>query len=77
MNIHENYYPLYFIGVDTVDKNHLTYTLARRTGKTVDILLMKTSDDEQAFKEEVNNLSKYFEAVVLEEESDRIKHKLF
>ena len=56
--------PYYAIGVDTYDKNALAYCLSRKVDWVVEILLCKTMRDEAEFKQEVENLAKYFNADV-------------
>ena len=56
--------PYYAIGVDTNDKNALAYCLSRKVDWVVEILLCKTMRDEAEFKQEVENLAKYFNADV-------------
>lgn len=56
-----------FIGIDTYDKNNNTYVLCRKFNNTTEILLAKTIRDEKAFKKEVDNLAKYFNAIVVKE----------
>lgn len=60
--------PNYVIGVDSYNKKALCYTLVKKTGSSIEILLCKTLQDEERFKDEVENLSKYFNAVVYEED---------
>ena len=59
--------PKFYIGVDTYDKNNLAYCLTRNTEDVVEVILSKTSNDKKIFEEEVENLSKYFNAIVLKE----------
>lgn len=54
----------FFIGVDTCDKDNLAYCFAKKSDGITEILLAKTMSDEKKFKEEVENLSKYFNATV-------------
>lgn len=56
----------YIIGTDTRDKYVSAYTLARRTGNNLEVLLSKEMNDKKAFEQEVNNLATYFNAVVFE-----------
>lgn len=60
--------PNYYIGVDTYDKNALAYCLTRRLDGKTEIILLKTMASEKEFKEEVENISKYFNAKVLKED---------
>ena len=55
------------IGVDTYDKEAMAYSLIRRTVNGEEILLSKVMRNEADFKEEVNNLAKYFNAIFVEE----------
>lgn len=59
----------YIIGVDTYDKNMLAYCLMRKNMETKlsEVVLAKTIRDEKAFKEEVKNLAKYFNAKIIED----------
>lgn len=60
--------PRYFIGVDTYDENNLAYCLSKRdSGGNVEIIMSKTVRDKNTFNEEVENLSKYFNATKIEE----------
>ena len=54
--------PKYFIGVDPHETDTNTYCLIRRVGTTTEVLLPKVIRDENIFEEEVENLSKYFNA---------------
>lgn len=56
--------PYYAIGVDTYDKDNLAYCLIRKIGNTIEVLLSKVSREETEFRQEVENLAKYFEADV-------------
>ena len=58
--------PYYAIGVDTYDKDNLAYCLTRKIGDTIEVLLSKVSREETKFRQEVENLAKYFEADVFE-----------
>ena len=58
--------PYYAIGVDTYDKDNLAYCLTRKIGDTIEVLLSKVSREETEFRQEVENLAKYFEAEVFE-----------
>ena len=58
--------PYYAIGVDTYDKDNLAYCLTRKIGDTIEVLLSKVSREETEFRQEVENLAKYFEADVFE-----------
>jgi len=60
--------PYYAIGVDTYDKDNLAYCLTRKIGDTIEVLLSKVSREETEFKQEVENLAKYFEADIFESE---------
>lgn len=56
------------IGVDKTDKNRLSYCFVRAIDKiNIEILLLKTMDNEQEFDIEVLYLQKIFDAVVIEE----------
>jgi hypothetical protein len=52
----------YVMGVDTYDKDALTYCLGRKVDGMFEIILTKTMRDEKEFKQEVENLIKYFNA---------------
>jgi hypothetical protein len=56
--------PYFVIGVDTFDKKYLTYSLGRTDGDNLEIILHKSLKDDIEFKQEVENLSKYFNAEV-------------
>jgi hypothetical protein len=56
--------PKYVIGVDPYEKDALAYCLTRKVDGVVEILLCKTMRDEKEFKQEVENLAKYFNADV-------------
>lgn len=56
--------PEYVIGVDTYGKDALAYCFGRKVDGVVEILLCKTMRDETEFKQEVENLAKYFNADV-------------
>lgn len=58
--------PYYAIGVDAYDKNNLAYCLTRKTGDKIEVLLSKVSREETEFRQEVENLAKYFEADIFE-----------
>ena len=57
--------PEYVIGVDTYDKDALAYCFGRKVDGVFEIMLSKTMRDEKEFKQEVENLAKYFNANVL------------
>lgn len=57
--------PEYVIGVDTYDKDALAYCFGRKVDGVFEIILIKTMRDENEFKQEVENLAKYFNADVL------------
>jgi hypothetical protein len=57
-------HPYYAMGVDTYDKDALAYCLSRKVDGVIEILLCKTLRDEKEFKQEVENLAKYFNADV-------------
>lgn len=52
----------YVMGVDIGDKNTHTYCLGRKVDGVFEIILSKTTSDEKEFKQEVENLVKYFNA---------------
>ena len=56
--------PKYVMGVDTYDKDALAYCFGRKVDGVFDIMLTKTMRDENEFKQEVENLAKYFNADV-------------
>lgn len=56
--------PEYVIGVDTYDKDALAYCFGRKVDGVFEIMLSKTMRDENEFKQEVENLAKYFNADV-------------
>ena len=55
----------YFIGIDTLDKRRNAYCLSREVDGVMEIVLSKTMNDKTQFKQEVENLSKYFNAQVV------------
>lgn len=57
--------PKHIIGVDTQDKDKNAYCLTRHFNGTVEILLSKTIRDENEFQDEVENLQKYFDAIII------------
>jgi Rod binding domain-containing protein len=56
--------PEYVMGVDTYDKDALAYCFGRKVDGVFEIMLTKTMRDENEFKQEVENLAKYFNADV-------------
>lgn len=56
--------PTYSIGVDTYDEKSLAYCFCKHLDGKVEILLAKTMRSKKNFKEEVSNLSKYFNAKI-------------
>ena len=56
--------PEYAMGVDTYDKDALAYCFGRKVDWVFEIMLSKTMRDEKEFKQEVENLAKYFNADV-------------
>ena len=56
--------PYYAIGVDTYGKGNLAYCLTRKIDGVIEVLLSKTMRDETEFKQEVETLTKCFEADV-------------
>jgi hypothetical protein len=54
--------PCYTIGVDIYDKNNLAYCLSKKVGDTVEVILSKVIREETEFRQEVENLAKYFDA---------------
>ena len=52
------------MGVDTYDKDALAYCFGRKVEGVFEIMLAKTMRDEKEFKQEVENLAKYFNADV-------------
>lgn len=61
--------PVYTIGIDTVNKKQMSYCLCKISGESMEILLAKTISKEAEFKRQVKNLSKYFNADIIEEEN--------
>jgi len=57
----------YYIGVDTAMPNENAYCLVRKTEDDSEIILCKGMVNEANFKEEVDNLAKYFDARIIEE----------
>ena len=59
----------YRIGVSKLDKHNLCYCLVRATPNTnIEVLLLKTMNNEQDFDLEVLHLQKIFDALVVTEE---------
>ena len=56
--------PEYVMGVDTYDKDAHAYCFGRKVDGVFEIMLSKTMRDEDQFKQEVENLAKYFNADV-------------
>ena len=56
--------PEYVMGVDTYDKDALAYCFGRKVDGVFEVMLSKTMRDENEFKQEVENLAKYFNADV-------------
>ena len=56
--------PEYAVCVDTYDKEALAYCFVRKVDGVVEIMLAKTMRNGKEFKQEVENLSKYFNAKV-------------
>lgn len=56
--------PEYVMGVDTYDKDALAYCFGRKVDGVFEIMLSKTMRDENEFKQEIENLAKYFNADV-------------
>lgn len=54
----------YVIGVDPCDENNRAYCLGRTVNGVFEVMLAKVISDEDEFKQEVENLSKYFNASV-------------
>lgn len=59
--------PTYVIGIDNYDPEIFTYCLAKNYNNTTEVLLIKRMKNKLDFKEEINNLSKYFNAIILKE----------
>ncbi len=57
--------PIYSIGVDQYDKNVNVYCLIKKFNGETEIIIQKTIRDEDEFKQEVDNLAKYFNAKIL------------
>ena len=59
--------PKYFLGVDTYDKDCLSYCLMRKIGECNEVILAKQMNkhNEAYFDEEVNNIAKYFNATTI------------
>lgn len=58
--------PEYVICIDTYDKDVLVYCFGRKVDKTIEIMLTKTMRNENEFKQEVENLAKYFNANIFQ-----------
>ena len=59
--------PEYFIGIDTYDEENLAYCIVMKHGESSTIVQLKNMVDRVAFDEEVANLAKYFDAVIIKE----------
>lgn len=59
--------PEYFIGIDTSDENNLAYCMVMKHGESSTIIQIKKILDKISFEEEVANLAKYFDAVIVKE----------
>jgi hypothetical protein len=57
----------YIMGVDTYDKDIACYCLMKKTGDSTEILLSKRMRKSVEFTQEVENLSKYFNAITLKD----------
>ena len=56
--------PEYVMGIDTYDKDALAYCFGRKVDGVFEVMLSKTMRNEKEFKQEVENLAKYFNADV-------------
>ena len=56
--------PEYVMGIDTYDKYALAYCFGRKVDGVFEVMLSKTMRNEKEFKQEVENLAKYFNADV-------------
>ena len=66
----------YYIGVDSYsDDTESSYCLGYKRGDTFEILLAKNEENKDSFMEEVNNLMKYFNAVIIEENGETKRTK--
>ena len=54
-----------FAHTDPFKKDSKTYCLVRDVDGTIETLLLKRDMDNKSFEEEINNLSKYFDAEVI------------
>lgn len=59
----------YVIGVETKFSHHLSYCLARHDSTCTMVILSKALADKEQFLEEVMQLARIFNAVIIEEES--------
>lgn len=57
-------HPEYVMGIDTYDKDALAYCFGRKVDGVFEVMLSKTMRNEKEFKQEVENLAKYFNADV-------------
>ena len=64
----------YVIGIDTADGTNFSYCLMRKEehDKSTHLILAKTLDNEKLFKEETENLAKYFNACILKEQNEKL-----
>lgn len=63
----ESVFNKHIMCTSSIDNEFFTYTLVRCTKNSSEIIMCKTLREEKKFKEEVNNLAKYFNADLLEE----------
>ncbi len=57
----------HYIGIDLSNKNCMSYCLTREFQGERDFILSRISDNETEFKEEIENIKKYFNAVEINE----------
>ncbi|AGO47442.1 hypothetical protein Phi19:3_gp038 [Cellulophaga phage phi19:3] len=63
----ESFLNKHIMCTSSIDGEFFTYTLVRCDKNSSEIIMCKTFREEKNFKEEVNNLAKYFNADILEE----------
>lgn len=66
-NFREIKEPEYTLGIDTYDKENLSYCLGRTIDGVFEVIATKTMRYEAQFKEEIENLAKYFNVTIVEE----------
>jgi hypothetical protein len=55
------------MGVDTSNKDFLSYCLVREIDGLSTVIILNTMNNEDEFQRQVENLSKYFNATIIKE----------